>query len=210
MSIKRKLGKHNIHNTHDLIKAFAHDKGKAIMLNYTPASPHIGTDGTRVYSPFFKTDPDAHFVNHGCKKFFGNFEESMPKAEQWASREYGIDNWSPSPFSRFERVPTEIRERALASTKLLITPTKALKVFSWMGHRYDCPAAANGGRQTQEIVAASSMAAAARAAGVQRPRQLDNLTETSNDSDVAQAMSEPGTVFWRPYQRVSDKKWRRS
>ena len=73
-----------------------------------------------------------------------------------------------------------------------------LKVWSWQGWRQECPPARNGGKQTSEVVAAKSMAAAARAAGVKRPAQLFNLGRTGNDEQIAAAMAEPGVVFWRP------------
>ena len=73
-----------------------------------------------------------------------------------------------------------------------------LKVYSWQGWRSECPAARNGSSQTTEVVAVKSKAAAARGAGVNRPAQLFNLTETGNDQDIAAAMAEPGVVFWRP------------
>ena len=83
-----------------------------------------------------------------------------------------------------------------------------LKVYGWQGHRQECPPAPNGNKQTREIVAAPSIAAAARAAGYSRPRQMFNLCETGNDDDVKRAMSEPGVVFWHPLdQRLGERHW---
>jgi hypothetical protein len=79
-----------------------------------------------------------------------------------------------------------------------------LKVYGWQGCRQKAP----GSKQTYEIVAAPSKAAAARAAGYVAPRQMFNLCETGNDDDVAQALSEPGVVFWRPLDQIPrERKW---
>lgn len=75
---------------------------------------------------------------------------------------------------------------------------RKLKVYGWEGWRNECPAARNGNRQTREVVACKSKMAVARVAGVNRPVQLFNLDETGNEQDIAAAMSEPGTLFWRP------------
>ena len=83
---------------------------------------------------------------------------------------------------------------------------KKLKVYGWCGHRLECP---EYHKQTREIVAAPSMAAAARAAGKNNARQLWNCCETGNAQEIKVAMKEPGVVFWcgiNDYQ----KKFRRS
>lgn len=79
-----------------------------------------------------------------------------------------------------------------------------LTVYGWQGWR--SPAG-----QTREIVAAHSMAEAARLSGYKRPSQMFNLCETGNEREIAQAMSSPGTVFWC---RIDDSyrsnlEWRR-
>jgi len=68
---------------------------------------------------------------------------------------------------------------------------KPLKVWRWSGWE-------DNATQTHEIMAASSKAEVARAANVTSPSRLWNLTVTANQDDVAQAMSEPGAVFWHP------------
>ena len=89
-----------------------------------------------------------------------------------------------------------------------VREVKKLKVYGWQGHRYECPPAATGGRQTWEICAAPSMAAVARAAGASYPRQLFCLGQIENDDDVATAMAEPGVVFWHPLDQLQRKrKW---
>jgi hypothetical protein len=85
-----------------------------------------------------------------------------------------------------------------------------LRVYGWRGWRPECPAAPNGSRQTRDIVAAHSRAEAARIAGEKGPWALDCLEETGNTEEIAQALSEPGVIFWRPntdwkspFQRVA-------
>ena len=65
-----------------------------------------------------------------------------------------------------------------------------MKTYGWYGHRES--------GQSREIVAAKSGAAAARLAGVKRPSALFNFSETWNLAETLLAMTEPGTVFWRP------------
>ncbi len=50
-------------------------------------------------------------------------------------------------------------------------------------------------RQARKFTAARSMAAVARAAGVKRPSQLFNLTETGNALECETALAEPGVIF---------------
>lgn len=71
---------------------------------------------------------------------------------------------------------------------------KPPRTFGWQSFRRV------GGRtiQTREIVLAASKAAAARAAGVNAPSKLFNLTETHNLVEVALALARPGTIFWAP------------
>jgi hypothetical protein len=83
--------------------------------------------------------------------------------------------------------------------------TRALKVYTWQGFRNELP---GHHRTTIEVVAAANGSAAARAAGFDRTRQLFNFCETGNDEDIKQAMSAPGTVFWRPIDQIPrNRKW---
>jgi hypothetical protein len=68
-----------------------------------------------------------------------------------------------------------------------------LKVYTWQGHRRECP---THHRQTREIVAATSKKAAAAAVG-ETPGRLFNLHETRHEGSVTKAMSQPGVVFWQ-------------
>lgn len=87
---------------------------------------------------------------------------------------------------------------------------RKLRVYGWQGYRYDAPKHGD----TREIVAATSMREAARAAGEfyssgePAPQRLFNLCETGNAREIETAMTEPGVIFWRgldefggPYRR---------
>lgn len=74
-----------------------------------------------------------------------------------------------------------------------------MKVYGWSGYRQG---------QVRLIVAAPSAAAAARAAGYQRPRQMFNLGETRNEAEVSTATSKPGAVFARPINAPDDEEYR--
>lgn len=70
-----------------------------------------------------------------------------------------------------------------------------MKVYGWQSTRFKAGGAHN---QTREIVAAKSMAAAARAAGYERPAQMFNLGETWNADELRVALADPGAVYWSP------------
>jgi len=72
-----------------------------------------------------------------------------------------------------------------------------LKVYRWQSFRHECPAALNGSKQTEELVAARSMAEVKRRFR-RVPGDLFNLGETGNKEQIAVAMAEPGVVFWKP------------
>ena len=64
-------------------------------------------------------------------------------------------------------------------------------------------------RQTREIVAARSRAAAARAFGMEDRHLKDYGNVTSNAIECAVALAEPGVVFWRPLDQYKAP-WTRS
>lgn len=76
-----------------------------------------------------------------------------------------------------------------------------MKVYGWQGYRTE----AGPRMQTRDIVAANSMAAAARAAGFKYPSQMFNLGETGNKHEIKTAMSAPGVVFWCPLDGYPQK-----
>lgn len=75
------------------------------------------------------------------------------------------------------------------------------KVYGWQGWR----SASRG--QTREIVAARSIAEVIRITGGRRS-DLFNIDVTGNTTEITQALSDPGTVFWRPLDDYSGE-WRR-
>jgi len=91
-------------NTYDQLKAAVSSglipKEKAVAVTYyRRPSGRMGMaqcDKSQVYSPFFKTDPEASWYNYGHKTFNGNRATSFPKAKAWASETYGITEWKPN------------------------------------------------------------------------------------------------------------------
>lgn len=83
---------------------------------------------------------------------------------------------------------------------------RSVKVYGWYGHRRECPPAANGSRQTREIVAASSIAGAMRLTGERRSNLWD-ICETGNQHEIETAMAEPGVVFWKPLYNYKSGGW---
>lgn len=85
---------------------------KAVAVSYHP-SP-AGRAGwsqcnkSKVYSPFFKTDPGAHWQDYGSKSFVGNRARSFEEAKAWASKEYGITEWKPNRMR--DHVPAEVQK----------------------------------------------------------------------------------------------------
>lgn len=85
-----------------------------------------------------------------------------------------------------------------------------LKVYTWVGHRHECPPSANGGRQTRELVATTSKKEAARIAGETGPWRLWNLSETRNEADRQLALANPGVLFWSKLDYRMDRVWHRA
>jgi hypothetical protein len=80
---------------------------------------------------------------------------------------------------------------------------KPLQVWGWSGWE-------DNNTQTHEIMAAHSQAEVARAAGVKSPARLWNLGVTANEPEIAQALAEPGVIFWFPLsERNHHPRWRR-
>jgi len=87
-----------------------------------------------------------------------------------------------------------------------------LKVYGWISQRIearDHPEGKHWSNQTREIMAATSKAAVARAVPfVTRPRELFNLAETGNQTEIDTALSKIGTIFWKPVDARGDDAWR--
>lgn len=66
---------------------------------------------------------------------------------------------------------------------------RKLKVYGWMSFR--------NGKQTREVMAATSMSAVIKAHGHSKPSRA-YMSETGNPAEVAAAMSKPGAIFFRP------------
>lgn len=92
---------------------------------------------------------------------------------------------------------------------------RKLKVYGWTGIRQECPPAANGSRQTREVVATTSKKEAARLVDPERSwmrPSLSEIGETGNAEEIEMAMAEPGVVFWCPLDASyrPDPEWRRA
>lgn len=70
-----------------------------------------------------------------------------------------------------------------------------MKVYGWTGMRPECK---THHKQTREVVAAPSRAAAARIAGITSRTEIAEIVETRNDAECNLALSSPGEIFWHP------------
>lgn len=66
--------------------------------------------GWRVTKRGLKLD-DAWY-NHGCKPFHGKMKESLPDAQAWASKRFGVKAWARDPFGGYG--PAEYVEARVA------------------------------------------------------------------------------------------------
>lgn len=82
-----------------------------------------------------------------------------------------------------------------------------LKVVGWQGFRSEAPAS----RCTREICAVASIAELCRRTKKRRS-QFFNITETGNAREIAQAMKEPGVIFWKGINELDRdaEVWRRA
>lgn len=104
--LRKRLRAARIFNDYELLLRFA-ETCKAVGFAYHIPMPRSAEPcKSLVFSPTHKTDPGAHWTDHGCKVFIGMLAESMPKAEAWASETYGVTEWSTSPFDRTTKIPT--------------------------------------------------------------------------------------------------------
>lgn len=113
-------------NTHDLLSRFAKGESMkpiAIAIDYRAGFHGRGGRVSRavVWSPFFKTDPDAHWQDQNAKTFVGKRVVSHPLALAWACEITGTtpDEWVPDPTGtgRGVLVHRRVREAAIAWLK---------------------------------------------------------------------------------------------
>ena len=104
------LRERGIHNTYDLLRKFG-EQGRDVAVDYSQ-SDRMRLGGAHVWSPTFRTNPDAHWLDYGKKRFSGRRAESLPAAKAWASEKYGIEEWSPCPCIHGAYVPSYIITRA--------------------------------------------------------------------------------------------------
>jgi len=112
--LARQLQELKICNNYGLLTRFG--KKQDVVCEYVLRVPHACTcNRTQVWSPRFKTDTKAPWYDYGMKTFLGNRAESMPEALAWASQEYSITEWAPSPFGG--KIPKTVLDRAKAAVK---------------------------------------------------------------------------------------------
>jgi hypothetical protein len=113
-------------NTHDLLSRFAKGeslKSISIAIDYRPGFEGRGgtVPKTVVWSPFFKTDQNAHWQDQHAKTFVGKRVISHPLALAWACALTGTsaDEWASDPTStgRGCLVHRKVRDAALAWLK---------------------------------------------------------------------------------------------
>lgn len=79
---------------------------------------------------------------------------------------------------------------------------RKLRVYGWRGYRLAV--------QTREVMAATSKKKVREIAGIFHTGPLSEICETGSEEEVAQAMTEPGVVFWHQIDEILKKrKWRR-
>ena len=112
-ALRELLRSHRVFNSHELLLRFGYKTDVAVL--FTAGMGGLASvanpKGARVFSPRFKTDPDAHWTHNGCKFFPGKKTMTVPAAKEWASKEYGIAEWTENPLSKDEWVPKSVIDK---------------------------------------------------------------------------------------------------
>jgi hypothetical protein len=94
-----------IFNPHDFCKV----GGGRLFISYQPRPQGrmgIGSiPGWKVVGIRFHTDPEADFLDHGCKRFTcgtRDKEAGLAEAKAWATEKYGITEWIRDPFGAWQ------------------------------------------------------------------------------------------------------------
>jgi hypothetical protein len=85
--------------------------------------------------------------------------------------------------------------------------TRPTEVYGWLGWRLESSSSPNGGHQTRELLAASSVAEVLRRTGISRSVYELQGDTTGNAEEIALAMSRPGVNFWRPLDDTRPDAW---
>jgi hypothetical protein len=105
-----------VFNNHDLLMRFG--EARDVAVEYHPRDAGAGGPGVSVFSPRFETHPGGFWYDRGREQFstFGRTRhEAIRKAKTWASKQYGIEHWAPSPFGGY--VGASVRMRAEAAVR---------------------------------------------------------------------------------------------
>ena len=87
-------------------------RGNAYII-YIPAETLSGR--WAVVRPGYRTDPTAHWMEHGNKTFTGSGDkkQGLENSKKWASARYGIKEWERTPYRSYmdaEFVKSRINE----------------------------------------------------------------------------------------------------
>lgn len=97
--VQELLRANKIFNNHEITAKFGEKGVNDIWLQYYSYAPRSFSSGkTKVISPNYKTDPNTHWSNYGCKTFIGKKSQSMEEAMTWANEKYKVKEWKNSPF----------------------------------------------------------------------------------------------------------------
>lgn len=104
-----------IFNTHGVMVAFDEGRYVAVSFEGRGGPRSMMPAQSRVWSPLFKTAPDAPYYDRGTKAFIGSRSETLQKAMEWAKATYGDVEFVPCPLIRGNYIPKPVLERAKAA-----------------------------------------------------------------------------------------------
>ena len=112
--LRERLRAMRVFNDYEILVRFGVE-GRDVVVRYHPGGD-LGSMcyRTSVYSPSFKTDPNAHWTNNGTKTFLGNRASTLHVCLAWASEQYGVEAWVTSPFGG-AKIPAEVLKAARAA-----------------------------------------------------------------------------------------------
>lgn len=106
--LEEALRERKIFNVHDLLVHFGGPGD--VSVRYIPAQPRtVMPSKSEVYSPHFKTNPDASWYDHGRMTFIAKKSVSLPAALRWAEQTYGVKEWANFDGSK---VPKHVIDKA--------------------------------------------------------------------------------------------------
>lgn len=109
-------------NTSDVLRTFgSREHGEDLAVIYHGYDRGRGGKAARsqIWSPYYETNPDANWYDHGKKTFPGSRLESFPKAIAWACAKTKTkpEDWAPCPVDPAAYIRTTVRARVLKALK---------------------------------------------------------------------------------------------